>query len=65
MFPPDNCGNKANNNTPKIDKKKEIVQVTEIDSFLKNGKAIFTHDQIYEYSRPDSVIIIEITKYPD
>ena len=38
--------------------KKDIIKVTEIEDFVKQGKAIFTQDEIYNYSRPDSVIYI-------
>jgi hypothetical protein len=38
-----------------MEKTKSIISNAEIDSFVKEGKAIFTNDEIYKYSRPDSV----------
>lgn len=37
--------------------KKKIVQSSEVDILQKEGKVAFTTEEIYQYSRPDSVHI--------
>lgn len=36
--------------------KRKIVQSQEVDSLQKEGKVAFTTEEIYQYSRPDSVL---------
>lgn len=38
-----------------VELEKKIVKNVEIESLSKEGKLAFTNDQIYDFSRPDSV----------
>lgn len=42
-----------------VEIEKKIVKKDEIENLTKDGKAIFTAEQIYMFSRPDSIIIKE------
>ncbi|CAD8139004.1 unnamed protein product [Paramecium pentaurelia] len=40
-----------------VQQEKKIIQNPEIESLQKDGKLVFTNDQIYSFSRPDSIIV--------
>jgi hypothetical protein len=37
--------------------KKTIVKNAEVDTLQKEGKVAFTNEEIYQYTRPDSVTL--------